>query len=76
MEVNMIRQIGFAGGVITFVYMAFVFCNCKLYKLLLDFTKYNVRYHVIMIVVKAWVDLDLVPNIVSTTRTFFNGRPC
>ena len=29
-----------------------------MYKILLDFTKYNGRYKVIMIVVKCWVDLD------------------
>ena len=39
------------------MHMVFSFCNYKLYKLLLDFTKYNVRYQVIMTVAKGWVDL-------------------
>ena len=48
----------FHPGVIKFVDMIFIFCNYKLYQLLFDFTKYNVRYHIIMIVLKGGVDLD------------------
>ena len=55
--------------------MIFSFCNYKLYKILLDLTKYNIRYHVIAIVVKGGVDLDLVPNISLTTRALFNSKP-
>ena len=55
--------------------MIFSFCNYKFYKILLDLTKYNVRYHVIAIVVKEGVDLDLVPNISLTTRALFNSKP-
>ena len=53
-------------GGIKFVDMTFSFSNYKLYKILLDFTKYHVRYHVIMIIVEVWVDLDCVPKIAST----------
>ena len=65
----------FHWGLIKFLYMIFSFCNYKFYKILLDLTKYNVRYHVIAIVVKGGVDLDLVPNISLTTRALFNSKP-
>ena len=75
-EIGLIEGGGGAGGggrggeqVIKFVVMNFSFCNYKLYKILSDFTKCNVRYHVIIVVVKRWVDLDLVPNIGNTTIT-------
>ena len=72
MEVYYVSPDRFHWGVIKFVDMTFSFCNYKLHKILLDFTKDNVRYHGIMIVVKGWFDLDLVPNIASTTRTLSN----
>ena len=45
-------------GVIKFVDMILSFFDYKLYKILLDFIKYNVRYYVTETVVKVWVDLD------------------
>ena len=58
MEVYYVLPDMFHWGVIKFVDTIFSFCNYKLYKILLDFTKYNVRYHVIIILGKGWVDLD------------------